>query len=93
MQTVHIRILQNTGWKRAGLVFQFHTWVVPRFCNCRQTVWLDEQAVQIWFCTMIGRAKKWKFKAGAVQKCMVFLAQEDLDLIFAGVSVYGECYF
>jgi hypothetical protein len=34
--------------------------------------------------------EKVEFKAGAVQKCMVFLAQEDLDMIFAGVSIYME---
>jgi hypothetical protein len=68
--------------------------VVPRFCNCRQAVWLDEQqAVQIWFCTMIGRAKKWNLKQGLCKNAWFFLAQEDLDMIFADVSIYGECYF
>jgi hypothetical protein len=32
--------------------------------------------------------EKVEFKAGAVQNAWFFLAQEDLDLIFAGVSVY-----
>jgi hypothetical protein len=49
--------------------------------------------VQIWFCTMIGRAKKWNLKQGLCKNAWFFLAEEDLDMIFAGVSIYGECYF